>query len=455
MDIAFGDCISIGGFCYALNLVDRTTRYNWSFGLKDLTSASIILALRLFKASAGSLARCFYSDCNLKLFGSAVSEYLIDGLLKVVFAPAKRQSANKLVESHWKVMVHMACTYLTEKQMPWSFWFYAIMHTTRLMNTVPGKHSGLLASPFLLIHGVGHDKRTWIPIFSLCYFHHERDGNLQRSKHQAHTMDGIVIGRLPTSNALLVYNPRNKQYYKPDSYRMDPYRLPGSAYPDIKYNGGLFCSLLCDDNPHYEEKYPPGTRVERMDPATNMLLSGTVMDIPFSVNVSNASSTDARNCPYMILFNNITTASIPLSEMASLIPPPCVSPSIPSGTDALLPPFLQLNSQITFEHGGQFHKGFLGQRDGVYQFSFKSHVNKRKEEWGVPLPNLPSTWIVLCVGGILIPGHISHSFLQSPSFSTPMTFERVASVVSTVNLHWDCPPSLLTALADSHPDREV
>jgi hypothetical protein len=101
-----------------------------------------------------------------------------------------------------------------------------------------------LASPFLLVHGVGHNKRTWVPIFPLAFFHHEKDGDVQRSKHQVHTMDGIVIGRSPTSNALLVYNPRNKQYYKPDSYRLDPYRLPGSAYPSIKYDGGLFVNLL-------------------------------------------------------------------------------------------------------------------------------------------------------------------------------------------------------------------
>ncbi len=160
----------------------------------------------------------------------------------------------------------MACTYpnLTEKQMPWLFWFYAITHTERLMNAIPGKHSGLLASPFLLVHGIGHNKR--IPLFSLSYFHHEQDGNLQRSKHQAHTMDGTVIGRSPTSNALMVYNPKNKQYYKPNSYRVDPYHLPGSAYPNIKYNGGLFCSLLCDDNPHYKEKYPPGTQMSAWIP---------------------------------------------------------------------------------------------------------------------------------------------------------------------------------------------
>jgi hypothetical protein len=45
-----------------------------------------------------------------------------------------------------------------------------------------------------------------------------------------------------------------------------------------------------------------------------------------------------------------------------------------------LPPFLQLNSKITYEHDRQYHKGYLGQHDGVYCFLFKSHVNKRKED---------------------------------------------------------------------------
>ncbi len=49
------------------------------------------------------------------------------------------------------------------------------------MNLFPGKLKGRLASPFLLVHGVGHDERTWILLFSLCYFHHEKDGNLKRS----------------------------------------------------------------------------------------------------------------------------------------------------------------------------------------------------------------------------------------------------------------------------------
>ncbi len=170
MDIAYGDCLSIGGFRYAFILVDRATYYNWTFGLKSLSSDCILSALRLFCAAAGSLARCLYCDCDAKLFGTAISEYLIDNTSKIVSAPAKCQSTNGLVKSHWKIMVHMARAYLTEKQMPWSYWFFAITHAARMMNAIPGKMDGGLASPFLLVHGVGHDELTWIPLFSLLNF---------------------------------------------------------------------------------------------------------------------------------------------------------------------------------------------------------------------------------------------------------------------------------------------
>jgi hypothetical protein len=118
-------------------------------------------------------------------------------------------------------------------------------------------------------------------------------------------------------------------------------------------------------------------------------------------------------------------------------------------------PFLRLNSRITHEHNGQYFKGFFGQRDGVYCFVFKSHVNKKKEDWGVDLPNLPITWVNLCVEGILVPGHVSHSLLCPPVSPTSSTFDPVMSIVSAVNLHNDCPPTLIRALVNTHPDREI
>ena len=223
VDIFFGDCVSTGGFRYSLVFVDRATRYNWVFGLKDLSSSLILSAFCLFRADAGSYARCFRCDCDTKLFGTKIREHLIDNASNIVAAAAGRQSSNGLVQSHWKVMVHMARAYLTEKQMPRSFWFYAIVHWARMMNAIPGKFGGELASPFLLVHGSGHDEQTWFPLFSVCYFHHERNGDIPRSHCQSHTMNGIAIGHSPTSNALLVYNPRTKRYYEPDSYRLDPY----------------------------------------------------------------------------------------------------------------------------------------------------------------------------------------------------------------------------------------
>jgi hypothetical protein len=204
VDIVFGNCLTVGGFCYALILVGQATQYNWSFSLKDLLLGSVLDAIWKFWAAAGSLAWCFYCDCDAKLFGDKISNYLIDNSSKVVAAPAKRQLANGLVESHWKVMAHMARAYLTEKQMPCLFWSYAIAHAAHMMNAIAGKIHGRLVSPFLLIHGVGHDPHTWVPIFSLCYFHHKKDGDILQSKHQAHTMDGIIVGRLSTLNALLI-----------------------------------------------------------------------------------------------------------------------------------------------------------------------------------------------------------------------------------------------------------
>jgi hypothetical protein len=88
----------------------------------------------------------------------------------------------------------MSQAYLTEKQMPRTFWYYAVKYLARMMNMIPGKYQNKLASPFMLVHGIHPNPRTWLPLFSVCYFHHKKDSDASRSKSQAHTMDGIVLG---------------------------------------------------------------------------------------------------------------------------------------------------------------------------------------------------------------------------------------------------------------------
>jgi hypothetical protein len=133
---------------------------------------------------------------------------------------------------------------------------------------------------------------------------------------------------------------------------------------------------------------------------------------------------------------------IPLSEMALSIPaaplPALVPTDLPhDGSSTLLPPFLSVNSWITYEHDGAYHKGFLTRKTcGMYWFSFKTHVKKESEDWGVDLPNLSHNWVDLCTEGILVPGHAAHSFIRSPSAPVPSgsplprsTFHPVANIV--------------------------
>jgi hypothetical protein len=32
----------------------------------------------------------------------------------------------------------------------------------------------------------------------------------------------------------------------------------------------------------------------------------------------------------------------------------------------------------------------------MYGFSFKTHVKKKSEDWGIDFPNLPFNWVDLC-----------------------------------------------------------
>jgi hypothetical protein len=194
INIAFGDCVSVRGLKFTLIFVDPATCYNWTFGLKSLQHKDIQSAFLAFCNETGSLACQFQCNCNDKLFGGAVHSFLHLNRSSIAASPAGRQSSNGLVESHWKIMVHMLRAYLIEKQMPRTFWYYAIKHSARMMNMIPGKYCCKLASPFMLVHGVRPNPRTWLPLFLVCYFHHKKDSNASRFKSHACTMDRIVLG---------------------------------------------------------------------------------------------------------------------------------------------------------------------------------------------------------------------------------------------------------------------
>ncbi len=68
LDIVYGDCVALGGFRYAMVLVDVSTRYCWVYGLTSLTSADIITAFDSFKSALhGRTPKKFHADFDKKL----------------------------------------------------------------------------------------------------------------------------------------------------------------------------------------------------------------------------------------------------------------------------------------------------------------------------------------------------------------------------------------------------
>jgi hypothetical protein len=93
--------------------------------------------------------------------------------LDIASAPAVCQSSNcLLVEQQWQTMLEMAQSYLTEKQIPWDFWFHAIQYSACVMKFIIGKVNNALTTPFELIHHSPPDSHLWFPLFLVGYFHH-------------------------------------------------------------------------------------------------------------------------------------------------------------------------------------------------------------------------------------------------------------------------------------------
>ncbi len=265
----------------------------------------------------------------------------------IASAPAGRQASNGLVERQWRTMVEMARSYLTTKQMPRAFWFPAIQHAARMMNCIPGKVNDALTTPFELIHHSPPDSRVCFPIFSVGYFHHNGDGTVVRSGFQAQTLEGIAIGRSETSNAMIFYNPITKQYYEPDSYRLDPSRLPSTVWPTtIIHDGGIFADLYRDNHPNVPEPFPPGTRNLFCPHGASTPSEGTITDIPLK---SEAGATKSESFIALLADGSATPAHLSELHMLADVHTP-TSPQDAANTS--VPAFLGPNSKVILARHG-------------------------------------------------------------------------------------------------------
>ncbi len=69
MDIVYNDCLPLGGYKYALLLVNVATQYAWVYGLSSINSAAIVDSLDSFRTNADGVAKTFHTDFNKRLIG--------------------------------------------------------------------------------------------------------------------------------------------------------------------------------------------------------------------------------------------------------------------------------------------------------------------------------------------------------------------------------------------------
>jgi hypothetical protein len=165
----------------------------------------------------------------------------------IIAAPAGRQSSNGLVERTWRTIIEMGRAYMSEKQMPRDYWFFAIRQAVLMLNQTPGRLGRKITTPYELVHGVKPDSRTWFELFSIGFFAHDTDlaTNEARTTSQAQTIAGIAVGRDASTNTITFYNPITRTYYRPPSFKLGESLLPITMFPKhIHYDGGLTCGRL-------------------------------------------------------------------------------------------------------------------------------------------------------------------------------------------------------------------
>ena len=90
----------------------------------------------------------------------------------------------------------------------------------------------------------------------------DTDNAESRSKLQAHTPDGIEVGRDDRSNYIIFYNPITSSYYLPPAFRLDESRLPITNSPNyLRFDGGLTCGLLRNKTDPIHDPFSPDTCV--------------------------------------------------------------------------------------------------------------------------------------------------------------------------------------------------
>ena len=216
MDILYGANTAHGGIKYALYIVDRTTRYKYIHPLKNLTT-DILDGIKSFCSDMGTVPKRFISDCDNRLFSSAVSDWLKDNNSQITAAPEGKQNQNGLAEGTWRVILRMARGWIASSLLPPTYWWFAFKRAVEVSNYLPLKINNKYTTPHELVYHEQPNLQNLLPMFSVCYIRRKTSPDDTKLKNvESHSIAVILVGRSTVCNSPIFFHPHT---HKSHHYR--------------------------------------------------------------------------------------------------------------------------------------------------------------------------------------------------------------------------------------------
>jgi len=91
------------------------------------------------------------------IFEGPTAAYLCDNKVLLCGAPTGHQNQNGLVERAWATLINMPRAFITDMQMPRTYWYWSLRQSVQVLNYVPCTVEGIPTSPYELVFGVKPD----------------------------------------------------------------------------------------------------------------------------------------------------------------------------------------------------------------------------------------------------------------------------------------------------------
>eukprot|EP00957_Ditylum_brightwellii_P003892 296243-Ditylum_brightwellii.AAC.1 len=119
-DIVYGAGTAIGGYCYALWLINRHSHLIKEYPLRNMEKSELLATFKKFtRDNGGQVPWQMITNCDFKLIGGHIAEYLQciqsdpqadklnSGQAFVLSTPAGHQNQNGLAEIKWRHIMVM------------------------------------------------------------------------------------------------------------------------------------------------------------------------------------------------------------------------------------------------------------------------------------------------------------------------------------------------------------